>query len=143
MASIPEDRLDLFEKPSIATFASTLPDGQPHATPVWVDYDGTHLLVVTRKGTRKHRNVQDDPRVAVTIIDPDDSYRYVEVRGEVETMPEEGALEFSDEQARRYWGVEEYPYARDTPRVLLHIRPERVVAPTVESPSRDRPGSAG
>lgn len=137
MEAIPDDRLDLFEKPSIATIASVLPNGHPQVTPVWVDYDGTHLLVVTRKGTRKHKNVQRDPRVTVTIIDPDDNYRYLEIRGEVERMPEEGALEFSDTQARRYWGVEKYPYARDTPRVLLHIRPERVVAPTVGSPNRD------
>lgn len=136
MESIPDEKLDLFEKPSIATFASSLPDGHPHVTPVWVNYDGTHLLVVTRKGTRKYKNVQHDPRVTVTVIDPDDMYRFVEVRGDVEEMPEEGALEFSDEQAQRYWGVEEYPYARDAPRALLHIRPGRVVAPTVETPTR-------
>ncbi len=134
MESIPEDKLDLFEKPAIATFASFLPSGHPQVTPVWVDYDGTHLQVVTRKGTRKHKNVSHDPRVTVTIIDPDDSYRYVEVRGEVEEMTDEGALAFSDRQAQRYWGVEEYPYARDEPRALLHIRPERVVSPTVETP---------
>lgn len=134
MESIPEDKLDLFEKPAVATFASLLPDGQPHVTPVWVDYDGTHLQVVTRKETRKYRNVQGDPRVTLTIIDPEDSYRYVEVRGEVEEMTEDGALEFSDRQAQRYWGVEEYPFARDEPRVLLYIRPERVVSPTVGTP---------
>ena len=137
MESIPNDELDLFEKPSIATIASLLPTGHPQVTPVWVDYDGTHLLVVTRKGTRKHRNVRHDPRVTVTVIDPDDSYRYVEVRGEVAEMTEEGALAFSDKQAQRYWGIEEYPYERDADRVLLHIRPERVVAPTVGSPNRD------
>lgn len=72
--------------------------------------------------------------MTVTVIDPDGNYRYVEVRGEVERMSEEGALAFSDEQARRYWGVDEYPFARDEPRVLLHVRPERVVAPSVETP---------
>lgn len=99
METIPEDRLDLFEKPAVATFASMLPNGHPQVTPVWADYDGTYVLVVTRKGTRKHKNVQHDPRVTVTIIDPDDNYRYVEVRGEVEKMPEDGALAFSDRQA--------------------------------------------
>lgn len=142
METIPEDRLDLFEKPAVATFASMLPNGHPQVTPVWADYDGTHVLVVTRKGTRKHKNVQHDPRVTVTIIDPDDNYRYVEVRGEVEKMPEDGALAFSDRQAQSYWGVDEYPYKRDTPRVLFHIRPERVVAPTVGSPTRDRTDTA-
>jgi hypothetical protein len=72
--------------------------------------------------------------VTVTVIDPDDNYRYVEVRGEVEEMTEEGALEFSDRQAQRYWGVEEYPFARDHPRRLLHIRPDRVIAPDIGTP---------
>lgn len=112
MESVPEDKRDLFEKPAIATI---LPNGHPQVTPVRADYDGTHVLVVMRKGTRKHRNVKHDPAVTVTIIAPDDNYRYVEVRGEVEKMPEDGALEFSDRQARRYWGVDEYPFERDTP----------------------------
>lgn len=137
MVSIPDDFLDLFEKPAIATIATLLPDGRPHVTPVWADYDGTYVLVSTRKGTRKHGNVQNDPRVTVTVVDPDDIYRYVEVRGEVEKLPEEGALAFSDRQARRYWGVDEYPFARDKPRVLFHVRPDRVVAPEIESPLRD------
>lgn len=142
MESIPDETLDLFEKPAIATIATMLPNGHPQVTPVWADYDGTYVLVVTRKGTRKHKNVELHPAVTVTIIDPDDNYRYVEVRGEVEKMPEEGALEFSDRQARRYWGVDEYPFKRDTPRVLFHIRPERVVAPSVGSPARDRSNTA-
>jgi|AntRauTorcE11898_2_1112593.scaffolds.fasta_scaffold05892_2 PPOX class probable F420-dependent enzyme len=137
METIPDDKHDLFEKPAIATFASLLPNGRPHVTPVWVDYDGTHVLVVTRTGTRKYKNVQHDPRVTVTIIDPDDMYRYVEVRGDVEKMPTDGALAFSDKQAQRYWGVDEYPYARDAERVLMHIRPERVVSPEVGTPTRD------
>lgn len=131
METIPGNKHDLFEKPAIATFASTLPSGRPHVTPVWVDYDGTHVLVVTRTETRKYKNVEHDSRVTVTIIDPDDIYRYVEVRGDVEKMPTDGALAFSDRQAQRYWGVDEYPHARDAERVLKHIRPERVVSPTV------------
>lgn len=141
MESIPKDKRDLFEKPAIATIATMLPNGHPQVTPVWADYDGMYVLVVTRKGTRKHKNVQQNPAVTVTIIDPDDNYRYVEVRGEVEKMPEDGALEFSDRQAQRYWGVDEYPFERDTSRVLFHIRPDRVVAPDVGSPVRDRSDS--
>lgn len=132
---VPEEHLDLFDKPSIATFASILPDGQPHVTPVWVDYDGEHDLVVTRKETRKYRNARRDPRVTVTVIDPDDPYRYVEVRGTVLRLPESGALAFSDRQARRHWGVDEYPFARETPRGLVHIQPERVVARSLPTPS--------
>lgn len=137
MESIPENRLDLFEKPAIATFASLLPNCYPHVSPVWVDYDGTHLLVVTLKGNRKYKNVKHNPRVTVTIIDPDDMYRYLEVRGEVVKMPEDGALEFSDKQAKKYWNIDEYPYSRDEPRVLFHIRPERVISPTIQTPDAD------
>lgn len=137
MERIPEDFRDLFEKPAIATIASFLPSGHPQVVPVWVDYEDPHLVVVTRKGTRKHRNVEHDPRVTVTIIDPEDNYRYVEARGEVDEITEDGALAFSDRQATRYWGVDEYPYERDTPRVLLYIRPERVVARNVGSPNRE------
>lgn len=134
MAEIPADRVDLLERPIVATIATILPDGQPQVTPVWADYDGTHVLVVTRKETRKYRNVRNDPRVTVTTMDPDDNYRYLEVRGTVEKLPEDGALAFSDRQAQHYWGVDEYPFARDEPRALLHIRPDRVVAPDVGSP---------
>lgn len=100
----PGRQLNLFKKPAIATIGTMLPNGQPQVTPVWADYDGTHVLVVTRKGTRKHKNVEHGPTATVTIIDPDDNYRCVEVRGEVEKMPEEGVLECSDRQAQRYWG---------------------------------------
>ena len=140
MDAIPDEFHDLFEKPAVATIATLLPNGRVQNVPVWVDYDGEHLLVVTREDTRKHRNVRRDPRVTVTVIDPEDNYRYVEVRGEVVEVGSEGALEFSDRQARRYWGVDEYPFARDTPRVLFHIRPERVSAPDVGSPVRSGPG---
>lgn len=137
MDTIPDDKLDLFEKPAIATICSLLPTGHPQVTPVWAGYDGEYVLVTTRTDTRKYRNVSADPRVTVTVIDPDDIYRYVEIRGEVEKMPEEGALAFSDAQAQRYWGVDEYPFERDASRALLHIRPGRVVAPEVSTPDVD------
>lgn len=122
MEALPEDSLDSFEKPSIATLASFLPSGHPQVTPVWVGYDGEHLLITTRKDTQKYENVTDDPRVTVTIIDPDDIYRYAEIRGRVDQITEQGALEFSDEQAQRCWGIDKYPFERDADRALLRIR---------------------
>ncbi|MFB6268589.1 MAG: PPOX class F420-dependent oxidoreductase [Halobacterium sp.] len=138
MERIPDEYHDLFEKPSIATFASFLPSGHPQVVPVWVDYEEPHLVVVTRTDTRKYENVQHDPRVTITIIDPEDNYRYVEARGEVDEITQEGALAFSDRQAKRYWGVDEYPFERDTERALLYVRPERVVARNVGSPNRQQ-----
>ena len=134
MEKLPEAVRDLIEKPAIATFASLLPTGHPHVVPVWVDHDGTHVLVVSRKETRKFRNVESDPRVTVTILDPDYPYRYADVRGEVDELIEDGAIEVSDRLATRYWGVDEYPFARDAPRVVFRVRPDRVHAQDVDTP---------
>lgn len=135
MDLIPDEWEPVFGKPAIATIATLLSDGHPQVTPVWVDFDGAHVLVVTRKGTQKHRNVERDPRVTVTVIDPDNLYRYLEVRGRVDRVTTENALSVSDRLAQRYWGVDEYPFARDTPRALLHIHPEHVNARQVPTPA--------
>jgi len=140
METVPPEYTDLFEKPSIATLCSLLPSGHPQVTPVWAGYDDEYVLVTTRKETQKYRNVTADSRVTVTVIDPDDIYRYVEIRGEVEKTPEDGALAFSDTQAQRYWGTDEFPFAREAPRALLHIRPRRVVAPDVRTPDTTHSG---
>lgn len=128
MASIPADAQDFFEKRTFAHVGTLLPDGAPHVTPVWVDYDAEadRLLVNTERGRRKERNVQSDPRVSVSMTDPDDPYRMLTVRGEVETMRTSGAREHIDELARRYMDVEEYPNPVDTERVILEINPEQV-----------------
>ena len=134
MEPIPEEFLDLFDKPAIATIATLLPDGQPHNVPVWVGYDGSDVLVVTRQATRKYRNIRRDPRATVTIVDPDDPSRYVEVRGTVETRDDDDPLEVVDRFADRYWNVEEYPHSREADRALLRIRPEHVSGRRIETP---------
>jgi PPOX class probable F420-dependent enzyme len=134
MDPIPNTYLDLFEKPSIATVTTLLPDGSPHSTPIWIDYDGEYLQFVTRKDTQKYANLTRDPRVALTTIDPEDPNRYLAITGEVAERTEEGALAFSDEQASRYWDVEQFPYARQEPRSLVSIRPERVDATRIPTP---------
>lgn len=128
MVEIPEDRRDLFEGETFAHFATVLPDGTPHVTPVWIDYDGEHVLVNTARGRQKERNVRENRRVGLSITDPDDPYRYVSVQGEVVEVTEEGAVEQIDELARRYMDVDEYPHHGEErgPRVLIRIRPEHV-----------------
>ena len=130
MERIPDDFTDLFERKSIASLATVMPDGTPQVTPVWVDYDGTHVLVNTARGRRKERNAARNPKVGISILDPDDPYRYLSVRGEVEEVTEEGAIEHIDALAKRYMGVDEYPNHGEESgaRVLLRIRPDRVVA---------------
>lgn len=131
MGSIPESFHDLFEKRTFAHLATVMPDGTPQVTPVWVDYDveADRLLVNTARGRRKERNVAANPKVGVSMCDPDDGYRYVSVRGEVDELTEDGAVEHIDSLAERYMGVEEYPHhgSEDGARVLIEIRPTRVV----------------
>ena len=129
MASIPAGYRDLFERESFANFATVMPDGTPQVTPVWIDYDGEHVLVNTAEGRQKERNVRSNPRVGLVVLDPEDPYRYVSIRGEVAEITQDGAVEHIHELARRYMDVERYPNLEeeDGPRVLLCIRPERVV----------------
>ena len=130
MAPIPEAFHDLFEKRTYAHVATLMPDGTPHVTPVWVDYDADaeRLLVNTVRGRLKERNVSRDRKVGVGMIDPDDAYRFVSVRGAVERGTEEGAVEHIDELARRYFGVDEYPHhdEEEGARVIVEIPAENV-----------------
>lgn len=128
MASIPADFQDLFEKQTFAHLATLLPDGSPHVTPVWVDYDATanRLLVNTERDRRKEKNVRTNPRVAVSMTDPDNSYRMLSVRGEVDEVTTEGAREHIDTLAKRYMGKDEYPNPIQTERVIISIRPDHV-----------------
>ncbi|WP_226012343.1 PPOX class F420-dependent oxidoreductase [Halomicrobium salinisoli] len=128
MASIPEEFHDLFEKETFAHVAALPPDGTPHVTPVWVDYDDEtgHVLINTVRGRAKERFFSEDPRVGLSMTDPDDPYRFLSVRGEVAEMYEDGAEEHIDELARRYLDVDEYPNEDENARVIVAIDPEHV-----------------
>ena len=121
--AIPASHQDLFERESFAHFATLMPDGTPQVTPVWIDSDDGDVLVNTARGRRKERNVEADPKVGLSILDPDDPYRYVSIRGEVADVTEEGSVEHIDELARRYMDVEEYPHHgdEDGERVIVRI----------------------
>ncbi|NHN47769.1 PPOX class F420-dependent oxidoreductase [Halostella sp. JP-L12] len=128
MTTIPDDFRDLFEKKTFAHLATLLPDGSPHVTPVWVDYDADadRLLVNTERGRKKEENVREDRRVAVSMTDPDNPYRMLSVRGEVAEITTEGARKHIDELAKRYMGEDDYPNPIETERVILSIEPEHV-----------------
>ncbi len=129
MTGIPGSFHDLFEKATFAHVVTLDPDGQPHATPVWIDYDAgaDRLLVNTERHRRKTRNVERDPTVAVSMTDPEDPYRYLSVTGTVEEITTEGAREHIDRLSQRYFG-ESYPSEIKSERVLLWIRPDRVLS---------------
>jgi PPOX class probable F420-dependent enzyme len=127
MASIPEKFADLFQKKAFASLATVMPDGQPQVTPVWIDFDGKNVLVNSARGRKKDENMRRDPRVSVAIIDPDNPYRYVEIRGRVTEVTELGASQHIDKMAKKYLGKDKYPFARPGEvRVLYKIEPEHV-----------------
>lgn len=128
MTSIPEDYHDLFEKPTIAHLSTLLPDGSPHSAPVWIDYDADadRVLVNTERDRRKEKNVRKDPRVAISMTDPENPYRMLSVRGEVDEITTDGAREHIDALAKRYTGEDEYQQPIQTERVLLEIAVDHV-----------------
>jgi len=128
---VPREFLDLFEKATFAHLATSMPDGSPQVTPVWVDYDGRHILINSAAGRQKDRNMEQRRRVAIEIPDPDNPNRYLAVRGTVVDITEDGADEHLDRLARRYLGRDRYPDSYRFPgerRRIYRIAPERVTA---------------
>jgi PPOX class probable F420-dependent enzyme len=125
--SIPDKYRDLFTKRAFASLATLMPDGSPQVTPVWVDLEGDLVLVNTARGRQKDKNMRRDPRVAMAIIDPENPYRYLEIRGRVAEITEEGADAHIDKMAKKYLGADKYPYRQPSEtRVVFKIQAERV-----------------
>ena len=123
-SNISDSYLDLFQKKAFANLATLMPDGSPQVTPVWVDFDGTHVLVNSARGRQKDKNMQRNSRVALSILDPDNPYRYLEIRGTVDSITEDGADAHIDKMAKKYMGKDKYPYRTPTEkRVLYKILP--------------------
>jgi PPOX class probable F420-dependent enzyme len=128
MATIPDKYLDLFEKRAFAHLATIMKDGSPQVTPVWIDYDGTYILVNSALGRVKDRNMRRDSRVAIEIMDPDDPYRYFQVQGRVVEITEDGAADHIDKMAYKYLGKERYPNrSPGEVRVLYKVLPEKIL----------------
>lgn len=127
-AKIPENYLDLFQKPAFAHLTTLMPDGSPQVSPVWCEYDGTHVLINSAKGRQKDRNMRREPRVALAISDPANPYRYLQVRGTVVDITEQGADAHIDKLSHKYMG-KDYPY-RDpsSTRVIYKIRADHASA---------------
>jgi PPOX class probable F420-dependent enzyme len=126
-AEIPEKFRDLFTKPAFAHLATLMPDGQPQVSPVWVDFDGRHVLFNSARGRQKDRNLRRDPRVSLSIMDPENPYRYLEVRGRVAEITEQGADAHIDRLAKKYLNLDTYPYRQPGEvRVIFRIAPEHI-----------------
>lgn len=108
--AIPEQYKDLLEKKAFAHLGTTLANGNPQVTPVWFDHDGTNIRVNSAKGRLKDKNMRSRPQVALAISDPENPYRYMEIRGKVAQITEEGADAHIDSLAKRYLGQDKYPF---------------------------------
>jgi PPOX class probable F420-dependent enzyme len=127
MADIPEAFRDLFTKPAFAHLVTLMPDGSPQVTPVWFDLQDDMVVVNTARDRLKDRNMRRDPRVALAISDPANPYRYIQIRGNVADTTETGADAHIDSLAKKYLGVDSYPYRQPGEvRVIYKIRPEKV-----------------
>ena len=117
---------DLFQKKAFAHLATVNGDGTPQVTPVWVDFDGTHIRFNTAKGRVKERNLRRTPNVALAILDPDNPYRYLRVSGRVVEITEQGAEQHIDALAKKYLGQDRYPFRKaGEVRMLCKILPEK------------------
>ena len=124
---IPEQALDLFHKPALAHLATLMPDNTPEVTPVWIDFDGTYILVNTLKGRQKALNMEKRPQVGLDIVDPTNQWHWLSVRGRVVEITEEGANEHIDKMAKKYMGQDTYGFHHPGDvRVICKIQPDLV-----------------
>lgn len=128
MVEIPAAYLDLMEqKTSFANLATVMPDGTPQVTPVWFDYTGGKIRVNSVKGRVKVRNMGEGAPVALAILDPDNPYRYIQIRGRIGHVTEQGASAHIDSLAKKYLGKDKYPFSQPGDvRMIFEIEPGAV-----------------
>lgn len=122
--TFPGEFLDLLEPKTKALLylATIMADGSPQLTPVWFDTDGEYILINTNEGRVKDRNMKARPKVAMTIQDPKDPYRYLGIRGEVIGFTREGADEHINQLSHRYYG-RPWTYREGQRRIIFKIKP--------------------
>jgi PPOX class probable F420-dependent enzyme len=133
MTAIPDSHKDLLERPIVVTLVTLMPDNQPQATPVWFSFDGTHIWINTAKGRAKANNMLERPQVTVLSVDPENPYRYLEVRGTVEVVTEDGGVDHINALSNRYTGKSDFFAGMEDrrhteKRVIYKIKPHRVIA---------------
>jgi PPOX class probable F420-dependent enzyme len=125
-AEIPARFRDLLENKGFAHLATVMSDGSPQVTPVWVDLDDGYVRVNSAKGRLKDKNMRRDARVALSVQDPENAYRYLEIRGKVVEITENGAEDHIDALAKKYLGLDRYPNRQPGERrVIYRIEPQR------------------
>jgi len=124
---IPQTHADLFEKQAFGNLGTLMKDGSPQVTPVWVDYDGTFVRFNSAKGRVKDVNIRRDPRVSISLQDPANPYRYLEIRGRVVEITENGADDHINKLSQKYLGKPVYPFRQPGEvRVTYKIEPQKI-----------------
>lgn len=125
---IPDSHRDLFDRPLLAMLGTIQPDGKPQVMPIWADLADGLVRVNTAIGRQKHANMAKNPHVSVLVVDPENDFRFIEVRGDVVLITADGADEHADKLITEYRGVEHIPTApRSETRVVVSIQPRRVI----------------
>ena len=128
MAQLTDKAREFLRQPFPAAVTTLRPDGSPHTTVVWVDVDDDGVFFNTATGRAKPRHLEHDPRVSLTVIDPNDGYRWLSVDGRAE-ITTEGANESIDKLAKKYIGQDKYPWHKpEEQRLIVRIRPDHVQA---------------
>ena len=126
MVELTDEAKELIEARNLVHFVTLMPDGSPQVTPLWVDHDGTHVIVNTAEGRQKPRNLARDARVAMSIVDSNNAYRYVQIRGRVVEVTTEGAFEHICKMNQKYLGSPNYPRREGETRVIVRVVPEHI-----------------
>jgi PPOX class probable F420-dependent enzyme len=127
MAGIPDNFSDLFQKKTFCQLATIMNDGSPQVTPVWWEYDGTHVVINSAKGRTKDLNMRRNPNVAISVQDPENPYRHLSLKGKVVEITENGADAHIDKLSKKYTGKDSYPGRRPGEvRVIYRILPEKI-----------------
>ena len=123
--NIPESHTDIFEKQAFWHIATLGPAGEPQTTPVWAGWDGSHVLFSQTRSRQKFHNLEANPAIALSATDPDNAYRYIEIRGRVVRVDDDSSNAFIDSMAKKYMGVDAYPYHQPgDERVVMVVEPE-------------------
>ncbi len=126
---IPDTHSDLLNTTALIHVATIGPHGEPQSNPVWFDWDGTHLLFSQTKTRQKYKNLLHNPHIAVSLVDPQNPYRYLEIRGVVVRMEDDPDKAFIDKMAHKYLGMEKYPWNQPgDERVVVFVKPEHTTS---------------